>query len=77
MLDAVFIPATNRLLRRNSWALQRLQACAGKTARIESPPFGVSFAVLDNGELAAAAPGATPDATMTFSPGVMLRVLAR
>lgn len=76
MLDALAIASINGVLRRNSWALQRLQPHAGKTARFECPPLSLALTVLENGEVAAAA-AAAPQVTIALTPGVMLRVLAR
>ena len=77
MINALVIPAINRVLRRNGWALQRLQACAGKTARIDCPPVTLVLTVLETGEVAPPGPAALPQVTIALTPGVMLRVLAR
>lgn len=76
-MDPVVTSAINHILRRNSWALERLVPYAGKTVRFELPPLSVALTVLENGELAAAAAAPAPDVTIGFTPGVMLRVLAR
>ena len=78
----MFAPAIsasiNHLLRSNSWALEQLGPFAGKTAQFECPPLKLALVVMQNGEVAAApATPATPDVTITLSPGLMLRVLAR
>lgn len=77
MVDALIIRAVNGVLHRNSWALQRLQDCAGKTARIECVPVRLAFTVLETGEVASAAAATAPQVTITLTPGLMLRVLAR
>jgi ubiquinone biosynthesis protein UbiJ len=77
VINTLAIPAINRILRRNSWALQRLQGCAGKTARIDCLPVTLLLTVLETGEIAPASPGAVPQVTIALTPGVMLRVLAR
>lgn len=76
-MDPVVTSAINHLLRRNSWAVERLMPCAGKTVRFELPPLSVGLTVLDNGEVAAAAASTAPDVTIGLTPGVVLRVLAR
>ena len=77
MLDPLASSSFNHLLRGNSWALERLKPCAGKTARIECAPLNFLLTVLDSGEVMAAAPAAAPDTTIRLTPGLMLRVLAR
>lgn len=77
MLDLFVVVSINRILRRNSWALERLQPYAGRTARFECPPLSAMLTVLENGEVCAAAAGAQPDVAFRLTPGVMLRVLAR
>jgi len=77
MLASVAIAPLNHLLRGESWARKRLQPCAGKTARFCIPPF-VDFALIvqPNGEVATAADAAATDATLTFVPGLLPRLLA-
>jgi ubiquinone biosynthesis protein UbiJ len=54
-----------------------LRRHAGKTARIEVFPMAVAFTVLASGEVAPAAAGAAPTATVRLSPGLALRLAAR
>jgi len=77
MLASVAIAPLNHLLRGESWARKRLQPCVGKTARFCIPPF-VDFALIvqPNGEVATATDTATTDATLTFVPGLLPRLLA-
>ena len=77
MINTLAIHAVNGVLRRNSWALQRLQDCAGKTARFECPPVSLALTVLETGEVTAATAATTPQVTIALTPGLMLRVLAR
>ena len=77
MINALVIPAINRVLRRNSWALHRLQECAGKTARLECPPVRLAFTVLESGEVMAATVTTAPQVTIVLTPGLALRMLAR
>lgn len=67
----------NHVLRGESWALRRLQAHAGRTARIEVFPFALTFTVTDSGEVVASAPNVEADATFRLSPPLALRILAR
>jgi len=76
-MEALIVPALNRVLRRNSWALEQLKSFSGRTARFEFPLLALNFAVVPTGEIAAATREAPPAVTVTLTPGVMLRVLAR
>ena len=40
MFEPLAVPAINRLLRTNSWALERLRPHAGKTAKTQGLPGG-------------------------------------
>jgi ubiquinone biosynthesis protein UbiJ len=77
MFEILTLPAINRLLRTNSWALERLRPHAGKTALLTSPPFELRVTVSATGELAPAAAGTEPQVTISASPGVLLRLAAR
>ena len=77
MFEPLAVPALNRLLRTNSWALEKLRPHAGSTVRLVCPPFDLTLALTDSGEVAAAARDATPDATISVTPGVLLRLAAR
>lgn len=77
MLASVAIAPLNHLLRGESWALIRLQAHAGKTARFCLPPFpDLALTIQASGEVSAAAKGASDDATLTLIPGLLPRLLA-
>ena len=77
MLEPLAIPAINRLLRANSWALERLRPHAGRTALLSCPPVSLRLTVLDTGELAPAARETAADVTLVSTPGVLLRLAAR
>jgi ubiquinone biosynthesis protein UbiJ len=77
MLEALAVPAINRLLRGNTWALERLESHAGKTVLLTSPPFELKLVVADTGEVRTATREAPPDATIAVTPGVLLRLAAR
>ena len=77
MLEPLAVPAINRLLRASAWALEKLRAHAGKSALLQCPPFGLKLTILDTGEVAASVPDASPDATISVTPGALLRLAAR
>ena len=77
MLDPAAAAFINHLLRSASWAREALQRYAGRTARFETAPFGLSLTVLENGEIALAAADAVPAVTIRLTPGLMLRLAAR
>ncbi len=68
--------ALNHLLKRASWARERLQPYAGQVARFEVAPFSVALAILESGEVAEAPATAAPAATFTLTPGIAMRTLA-
>jgi ubiquinone biosynthesis accessory factor UbiJ len=70
------VTAINRLMRRETWPLERLRPHAGRTARFRVPPFDLAFTILESGELAAAAPEATPDTNFTLTPPLLARIAA-
>ena len=77
MFEPLAIPAINRLLRANAWALDKLRPHAGKTAVLSSPPLELRLTVLESGEIAAAAPASETHVTIKAPPGVLLRLAAR
>ena len=77
MIEAALCGSLNHLLRGASWARGELERHAGRIARFEIAPFAFSLAVLENGEVAPAAPGAAPAVTLKLTPGLLLRFAAR
>lgn len=77
MFDALAVAPINHLLRANAWARTELQPHAGKVASFRCLPFETRLVILDSGEVATAAAAATPDVTLTLTPGLMLRAAAR
>jgi len=69
-------PALNHLLRRASWARERLAAHAGKTVCFDLPPLTVSLEILATGETAAGNPATAATTTFRLSPGLALRIAA-
>lgn len=76
MFEPLALPAINRLLRTNGWALERLQPHAGKTAKLVCAPFEARVTVLPAGDLAWAAADAEPVVTIVTTPGVLVRLAA-
>jgi len=77
MLQSVAAAPLNRILRRESWARQRLQQHAGKTIRFCLPPFpDLALTVQADGEVSAAAGDAPDDAVLILSPDLPPRLLA-
>lgn len=77
MFDALAGAPLNHLLGANPWAREVLKPHAGKVACFRCLPFETRLAVLDSGEVAAAAGDAQPDVTLSLTPGLMLRAAAR
>lgn len=73
----VYPAPINHILRANSWAQDALKPHAGKIARFDCAPFTCALGVTDAGEIATTTDDARPDVTVQFTPGIMLRVLAR
>ena len=76
-LDVLVGAPLNHLLRANSWARESLKPYAGKTVCVRCLPFSVSLQIVDSGEVAPAVAGATADATLTVTPGLLLRMAAQ
>ena len=76
MFEPLVVPVINRLLRANSWTVEKLLPHAGKTALLISAPFELRLAVLETGEVATAPREAQPDVTVTVSPAAVLRATA-
>ena len=75
--DALAGPPLNHLLRANAWARDTLKPHAGKTVCVRCLPFSTSLVVLESGEVAPAPAGAIPEATLTVTPGLLLRMATR
>lgn len=77
MLQSVASAQLNCILRRESWARQRLQQYAGKTVRLCLPPLpDLVLTVQADGEVSAAAGDAADDAAIILSPDLPPRLLA-
>lgn len=76
MLSQLAAGPVNHVLRGESWALRRLQPYAGRTVRFDVFPFVLAFTVRDEGDVAAAAPGAVADVTIRVTPPAAMRIVA-
>jgi ubiquinone biosynthesis protein UbiJ len=77
VIPALYLPPLNRLLRQNSWAMEKLRPYAAKVVRVDCFPVALLLGISDAGDAMAAAPETTPDVTVRLTPGVMLRLAAR
>lgn len=75
--DAVVGAPLNHLLRANSWARESLKPHAGKTVCVRCLPFSASLRIVDSGEVVPDAASANPDAALTVTPGLLLRMATR
>jgi len=75
--DALVGAPLNHLLRANRWARESLKPYSDKTVSVRCPPFSASLRIVDSGEVTPAAAGATPDATLSVTPGLLLRMATR
>jgi ubiquinone biosynthesis protein UbiJ len=68
------VAALNHLLARNDWALSRLVAFAGKTARFDVAPFSFAYTVLPDGFLTSANIDTSADAHCVIAPSLLPRL---
>jgi ubiquinone biosynthesis accessory factor UbiJ len=76
MIAAAAASAINRLMRWETWPLERLRPFAGRTALLRVSPFDVALTVLESGEVAAARPDSAPDTTISLTPPLFARLAA-
>jgi ubiquinone biosynthesis protein UbiJ len=74
LLSHLAAAPVNHVLRAETWALRRLQAFVGRTARFEVPPAAVVFTVVEGGEVLGAPPETPADVTFRCTPPVALRI---
>jgi len=77
LLPPLYIAPINRLLRQNSWALERLKPFAGKIVRADCFPISILLGIAESGAAIAATPELAPDIQIRLSPGLLLRLAAR
>ena len=76
MLPSVFLSATNHLLSQSGWARTRLQAHAGRTARLAvSPVAEIDFSVANDGQLAEWSGEEAPEVSLRLAVADLPRLL--
>ena len=71
---SISVAAINHLLRQSGWALQRLAAHQGKTARFNIAPFSFAYTLAADGSLCKAEADAVPDVTCNIAPSLLPRL---
>ncbi len=64
----------NHLISQSGWALPRLAAFAGKTARFNIAPFSFAYTVQADGSVSSASAETNADATCTIPPSLLPRL---
>lgn len=77
VLDAIVGAPLNHLLRANGWARESLKPYTGRTVCVRCLPFSASLRIVESGEVTPDAAAADPDATLTVTPGLLLRMATR
>lgn len=67
----------DHLLSQNQWARQQLLPFAGKTVRFNLVPTSASLTILEDGGLVMAGETAQSDASISLTPSLALRLLAK
>jgi ubiquinone biosynthesis accessory factor UbiJ len=77
MLKALSTRLLQHLISQNSWANNLLQPFAGKSIQINISFISTSLVILENGNLVTAGETNVPDTTVTITPSLLLRLLAK
>jgi ubiquinone biosynthesis protein UbiJ len=77
VLDAIVGAPLNHLLRANGWARESLKSYAGKTVCVRCLTFSATLRIVDSGEVTPETAGTSADATLTVTPGLLLRMATR
>ena len=77
MLKGLSTHLLQHLLAQNTWASPLLQPFAGKSVQLNISLLSTSLVILENGSLAAAGETNIPDATITISPSLLLRLMTK
>lgn len=77
MLKALSTRVLQHLISQNSWANAMLQPFAGKSVQFKIASLSTSLVILEDGGLAIAGETNTPDATVTMSLSLALRLMAK
>ncbi|MFZ3088481.1 MAG: SCP2 sterol-binding domain-containing protein [Methylotenera sp.] len=77
MLKGLSTQLLQHLVAQNVWAAPLLQPFARKSVRLNVALVSTSLVILENGSLAIAGETNIPDATITISPSLLLRLMAK
>ncbi len=77
MLKALSTRLLQHLIAQNSWANAMLHPFAGKSVQFKIASLSTSMVILENGSLAIAGETNIPDATVTMSLSLALRLMAK
>lgn len=77
MLKALSTRVLQHLISQNSWANAMLQPFEGKSVQFKIASLSTSLVILEDGGLAIAGETNTPDATVTMSLSLALRLMAK
>lgn len=77
MFKGFYTRLLQHLVAQNSWANNMLKPFAGKSVQFNVGPFSSSLVILENGSLAVAGETNIPDSTISISPSLMLRLIAK
>lgn len=77
MLKALSTRVLQHLISQNSWANAMLQPFAGKSVQFKIASLSTSLVILEDGSLAIAGETHTPDAIVTMSLSLALRLMAK
>lgn len=77
MLKGLSTQLLQHLVAQNTWAAPLLQPFAGKSVRLNVALVSTSLVILENGSLAVAGETNIPDATITISPSLLLRLMTK
>lgn len=77
MFKGLYTRLLQHLVAQNSWANTMLQPFAGKSVQFNVGPFSSSLVILENGSLAMAGETNIPDASISISPSLLLRLVTK
>lgn len=77
MLKALSTRVLQHLIAQNSWANEILQPFAGKAVQFNIAFASTTLVILENGSLAVAGETFKPDAHVTLTPSLIMRLLAK
>ncbi len=77
MFKSIATGLLQHIIVQNSWAQALLQPFAGKSVQFNIAHLNTSLVILENGSLAIAGETNIPDATITITPSLLLRLMAK